>query len=55
LKRGGADWRGTKAAVFSLVNRTLVTDQEKYSCEFFIPEAARGEDNNQKPGDILLF
>lgn len=55
LKRGGADWRGTKAAVYSLVNRTLVTDQEKYSCEFFIPEAARGEDNNQKPGDILLF
>lgn len=55
LKRGGADWRGTKAAVFSLVNRALVTDQEKYSCEFFIPEAARGEDNNQKPGDILLF
>ena len=55
LTRGGADWRGTKAAVFSLVNRTLVTDQEKYSCEFFIPEAARGEDNNQKPGDILLF
>lgn len=55
LSRGGDDWRGTKAAVFSLVNRTLVTDQEKYSCEFFIPEAARGEDNNQKPGDILLF
>jgi len=55
LKRGGADWRGTKAAVFSLVNRTLVTDQEKYSCDFFIPEAARGEDTNQKPGDILLF
>ena len=55
LKRGGADWRGTKAAVFSLVNRTLVTDQEKYSCEFFIPEASRAEENNQKPGDILLF
>ncbi len=55
LRRGGADWRGTKAAVYSLVNRTLVTDQEKYSCEFFIPEASRGEDNNQKPGDILLF
>lgn len=55
LKRGGSDWRETKAAVFSLVNRTLVTDQEKYSCDFFIPEAARDKDTNQKPGDILLF
>ncbi len=55
LDAGKGDWLEAKTEVYALVNRTLVTDQEKYSCEFFIPEASRVEDNNQKPGELLLF
>ncbi|MFW7379930.1 MAG: hypothetical protein ACOH5I_14045 [Oligoflexus sp.] len=52
---GGRSWEDLRQTVFELVGKTLVTDQEKYSCEFFIPTAASNQDDKQSPGDVLLF
>lgn len=49
------DWMQVREKVFELVGKTLVTDQEKYSCEFFIPNAAAYQEEKQSPGDVLLF
>lgn len=48
-------WQDLRDKVFELVGKTLVTDQEKYSCEFFIPSAALNQEEKQSPGDVLLF
>ena len=48
-------WASVRDEVYKLVGKTLVTDQEKYSCEFFIPEAAEHQEKKQAPGDVLLF
>jgi len=48
-------WDQLRTNVFQLVGKTLVTDQEKYSCEFFIPNAAANQEEKQSPGDVLLF
>lgn len=48
-------WANVRDEVFKLVGKTLVTDQEKYSCEFFIPQAAEQQEEKQSPGDVLLF
>ena len=50
-----SDWSEVRKTVFALVNKTLVTDQEKYSCEFFIPKAAESETEKHPPGEVLLF
>ena len=49
------NWSEIQGDVFKLVNKSLVTDQEKYSCEFFIPDAAESESEKHAPGDVLLF
>lgn len=55
LNDPGSDWQSIRNDVFALVNKTLVTDQEKYSCEFFIPKAAESETEKHPPGEVLLF
>lgn len=48
-------WLELQDEVYQLIGKTLVTDQEKYSCEFFLPNAAGQEGDKQSPGDVLLF
>jgi uncharacterized protein YoxC len=50
-----SSWHEVREQVFEMVGKTLVTDQEKYSCEFFIPNAASNQQEKQSPGDVLLF
>ncbi len=49
------NWLEIQGNIYELVNKTLVTDQEKYSCEFFIPKAAESDDDKHPPGEVLLF
>ena len=54
-KSEAQNWVEIKGDIFAQVNKTLVTDQEKYSCEFFIPKAAESEGEKHPPGEVLLF
>lgn len=48
-------WIDIRDDIYRLVNKTLVTDQEKLSCDFFIPQAINVEKDSKAPGDVLLF
>ena len=48
-------WEDLKHSVYEMVRKKLVTDQEKYACDFFTPEAASQDEESKKPGDMLFF
>ena len=53
---GEFNWLELQEEVFIAVNKSLVTDQEKYSRDFYLPEAINTDAADSKsPGEVMLF
>ncbi|MDD9950041.1 MAG: hypothetical protein OXT67_00605 [Zetaproteobacteria bacterium] len=57
LLQNNDQWREVREQIYQQIKKTLVTDQEKYSFAFFLPEGYKAylEEENKAPGDVLLF
>lgn len=54
--RDDRDWQAMKKELFAHVIKTLVTDQEKFSCNYFIPDASKYNSKQAvSPGSVVLF
>ncbi|SMF42626.1 hypothetical protein [Pseudobacteriovorax antillogorgiicola] len=53
-----SDWEGFAQNLYKMVNKSVVTDQEKYSRDFYLADAKDSSGKGEllhAPGDIVLF